>query len=197
VQFNSSKQGAVNGTHDLCWRHRAAILGRKLAYRAAKKFTRTRRLELHQLDEVLVVLSFRQIRFRVLEPHEIFLWQENAPSLKILPHIPNYVRHLQRKSQIDRIFPATRVAITKYLNADQPNRTGDPVTIDTKLFKGGISRNAQIHFYSSDDFLEHVGWKRIFVHQLPHIAGEQRLVRRAGAKELAPSRQSHLLLDDA
>jgi hypothetical protein len=30
VQFNSSKQRAVNGAHDLCGRHRAAILGRKL-----------------------------------------------------------------------------------------------------------------------------------------------------------------------
>ena len=99
--------------------------------------------------------------------------------------------------KIDRIFPATRVAITENLDADQPNCAGDPVTIDTKLFKGGISRNAQIHFHSGDNFLEHVGWKRIFVHQLPHIAGEQRLVWSAGAKHLAPIRQTHSFLDDA
>ncbi len=69
---------AVNGAHDLCGRHRAAVFRRELSCRAGEEFSRASRFELHQLEEVLVVLSFRQLRFRIVEPRQIFLRQINA-----------------------------------------------------------------------------------------------------------------------
>ena len=70
--------------HYFCRRHRAAVFRRELSCRAGEEFSRASRFELHQLEEVLVVLSFRQLRFRIVEPRQIFLRQINAPGLKIL-----------------------------------------------------------------------------------------------------------------
>ena len=132
-----------------------------------------------------------------MEPRQIFLRQINAPCLKILRDVANDVCHLQGEPKIDRIFSAARISIAENFDAHQANCAGDAVTIDAKLFEGGISQDAQIHFHSGNNFLQHLWRQRIFVYQLPHIAGEQGLVRSAGAKHLAPIRQTHSFLDDA
>ena len=127
---------------------------------------------MHQLQEVFSALSFRQFSFRIVEPSQIFLWKINTPGLKIFPNIPNDVGHLQRKPEIDGVFPTAWIAITEDLYADQSNRAGDSVTINAKLFKSGISHDAQIHFHPGNDLLQHARLKRIFMHQLPDVPGK-------------------------
>src|SRR5207302_8953679 len=155
VQLEFTKQTPIDRGHDFGTRQRSAVFRWKSSRRAGEKLPRTRRRKLHQMEETFVILPGLQLWFRVIEPRQIFQREINSAILQILSHIADNIRHLQGQAEFDCILFTAWVAISKDLDADEANCTGDAVAINAELFECGIPPDAQVHFYAGNNFFEH------------------------------------------
>src|SRR6266566_9283431 len=67
VDIHSAKQSAINRAHDLGSDHRSPIFIRKQRRCTSKKLACAPCFELHQANELLVILSILQVCFGVIE----------------------------------------------------------------------------------------------------------------------------------
>ena len=120
-----------------------------------EKLPRTRGFEAHETNKTFVVLQLLQLSFGIVEACDIFLRQINSASLQVLSNITNNVCHLQGQAELNRIFFAARIAVSKNLNAHQTYRAGHPIAINAQLLKGGIPPDGYVHLNASNNLLQH------------------------------------------
>src|SRR5262249_46471916 len=122
-----------------------------------KKLARARGFEFHQANEPLVVLSISQFGLGIVATGQILLWQINSASLQIFADITNNVRHLQSESELEGIFFAARVAISKDLDTAQPHGAGHPLQTNTNIRERSILESPQSLPSAGDDSPKHLG----------------------------------------